>query len=117
MKFTSYLIGFLLSLVLTFVAPALVWLHEFWGHTFPTHLELYIACVVLALLQLAVQLVFFLHVREEDGPRWRFGSLVFSVVIVFIVGGGALWIMSDLSGRMMPSQNEMMQFMLDQGAF
>lgn len=117
MKITSYLTGLLLSIVFTFAGPALIWLHESSGHQFPTHFELYAACAVLAFLQLIVQLIFFLHIREENGPRWRFGWLVFSLVIVFIIGGGALWIMSDLGGRMMMDQGGMMQYMEDQGAF
>ncbi|HWB33984.1 MAG TPA: cytochrome o ubiquinol oxidase subunit IV [Candidatus Paceibacterota bacterium] len=110
----SYIIGYILSVILTLLAPALLWLHIYNHHRFPTHPELYAAAVVLAVLQLVVQLVFFLHIGRESGPRWRLMALFFAIVIVFIVAGGALWIMQDLNGRMMPDQAQMLQYMSEQ---
>jgi cytochrome o ubiquinol oxidase operon protein cyoD len=56
----------------------------------------------LALIQAAIQLKFFLHVGEETEPRWQFVAFWFTVLVVFILVGGSLWIMYNLNHRVMP---------------
>lgn len=96
MTMRPYIIGFALSSILTLTVPALLWLHASTHHTFPTHQELYIAFTVLALLQLFVQLTFFLHVGRESKPRWNMTALAFALIVVTILVGGTLWIMHNL---------------------
>ena len=70
------------------------------------------ALAVLAITQLLVQLVFFLHIDKERKPRWNLAVLLFAALIVFIIVGGSLWIMYHLNYNMSPQQ--MNQYMLQQ---
>ncbi len=87
----TYTFGFALSVVFTLAAFWLV------GNT-PI-------LIVLAIMQLLVQLVLFLHVGQER-KLWNVAALVFAVLIVTILVGGTLWIMYNLShGQMSYDQN------------
>jgi cytochrome o ubiquinol oxidase operon protein cyoD len=96
-KLTAYILGFILSIGLTVAPLVMLWMHEVGGHTFPSHEALYIAFVMFAVLQMGVQLSFFLHLEDEDRPRWNFMALCFALLVVAIVVGGTLWIMDNLA--------------------
>ena len=93
----SYILGFVLSLILTLVPAMLVVWHEQSNHLTPSHEFLYAAFCTLAVLQLGVQLYFFLHVGRERGPKWNTSILCFAAVVVAILMGGTLWIMHSLA--------------------
>lgn len=95
--YAQYAIGFLLSLCLTASAYALVERHAFTHHTVPTHSVAIGLLLLLAVIQLAVQLVFFLHIDRESRPRWRTVSFLFAALVVCIVVIGSLWIMGHLN--------------------
>lgn len=100
-KVFSYVIGFLLSLTLTLSAYALVnsQLITGWGLMF--------SLVGMALLQVLVQLLFFLHLRHEAEPRWKLLVFDFMLVVVAILVFGTLWIMENLSYHSMtPEQTD-----------
>lgn len=87
----SYTAGFLLSLVLTLAAYLLV-VHDVyrgWGLVF--------ALAALAVIQLSVQLIFFLHLGRESRPRWNLTVMLFALMVVGIVVFGSLWIMHNLN--------------------
>jgi cytochrome o ubiquinol oxidase operon protein cyoD len=92
-SFFSYGVGFLFSVLLTFGA---FWIAPQLGTLAPA------AIVVLAIFQLFVQLVFFLHMGRERGPKWNLGLFMFTLVIIGILIGGTLWIMSNLAHLHMP---------------
>lgn len=92
----SYITGFALSIAMTLMAFGAVWLHDYSGHTFPTHPQLMIVFVLLAVLQLVVQLIYFLHIGSEKKTHWRAVVLVFALFIIVVVVGGTLWIMNNL---------------------
>jgi cytochrome o ubiquinol oxidase subunit IV len=104
----TYIAGFALSLGLTLAAYLLVWRHVNSHHAIFTDSFLNVAVAVLALLQLVVQLVFFLHLGRESKPRWNLAVLSFAAMVVIILVGGSLWIMSNLNyhhgHEMTPSQ-------------
>lgn len=102
--FTSYLTGFSLSVFLTLAAPFLLLLHGYTGHQFPAHGGLYVGLTVLALLQLGVQLYFFLHIGHEPRPRWNLIVLVYALLIVAIIVGGTLWIMNNLQHEQLTAE-------------
>src|SRR5579884_1225960 len=86
----TYTAGFILSIILTLAAYLLVirgWLSG-WGLIF--------ALAGLAIVQLLVQLIFFLHLGRESKPRWNLQVLVFAAGVVFILVFGSLWIMRNL---------------------
>lgn len=91
----GYLIGFVTSLVLTFGAYILV------SGRILTGIELIVVLGGLALVQMLVQLVFFLHLADETRPRFRLVSFGFMATILVIVVGGSLWIMYHLNYNMM----------------
>jgi cytochrome o ubiquinol oxidase operon protein cyoD len=96
----SYVIGFIASLALTMAAYLAV--TRQWAGA---DVLLWII-VALAVLQLLVQLVFFLHLPREGRPAWKRASLFFAVIIVAIVVFGSVWIMNNLHYNMMPSEVE-----------
>jgi cytochrome o ubiquinol oxidase operon protein cyoD len=92
----TYIIGFGLSLFLTFLAFGAEEQHVLSDHQYPTHEFLFPFLIGLALLQLLVQLICFLHVGRETKPRWNLLALVFAFIVVGILVGGTLWIMHNL---------------------
>ena len=99
-KLTSYIVGFALSLAFTLLAVGGILVHEQTQHQFPTHPELRLLFVVLAVAQLAVQLGFFLHVGRGQNKHWNAVVLGFALFIITIVVGGTLWIMNNLQQKM-----------------
>ena len=62
---------------------------------------------VLAIAQMGVHLVFFLHMTSGRDNINRALALAFGVLIVFVVVAGSLWIMADLNSSMMPAMEHM----------
>ncbi len=61
---------------------------------------------VLAIAQMGVHLVFFLHITTGPDNTNNALALAFGVLVVFLVVAGSLWIMGDLNG-MMPAAGSM----------
>lgn len=95
----SYSIGFILSLLLTVVPFVAVMRHAIHGSALVAIL------FIFAILQLMVQLLFFMHLTEEKRPRLQATALAFMVMVVIIVAGGSLWIMYNLNYHQ-PSSKE-----------
>jgi cytochrome o ubiquinol oxidase operon protein cyoD len=93
----TYISGYLLSLTLTLIAFALVRRHINSHHLSPSDTFMLAALAGLALIQLFVQLTFFLHLDRESKPWWNNTALAFAVVVVFILVGGSIWIMTNLN--------------------
>lgn len=93
--FKSYLIGLVISLLLTGVAFYLAIEHFFTGQF------LVYTLVGMALLQAIAQLLFFLHLGKEESPRWETIVFLFMVMVLLIIAIGSLWIMHDLNHRVM----------------
>lgn len=91
----SYIIGFLLSIILTLAAYFIVVEHIF------ENLVLDITISLIALAQVVCQLLFFLHLGNEPKPRWNLLAFYFMVLVVVIIVGGTLWIMHNLDYRTM----------------
>lgn len=101
---TTYTIGFILSLVLTLVAYIAVEIHRTSGHASLSH-ELVIPLILsLAVLQLFVQLIFFLHVGFSKKDPWNLVFLISTVSIILVVILASLWIMYHLNYNMMPQE-------------
>jgi cytochrome o ubiquinol oxidase subunit IV len=100
----SYVIGFVLSIALTLVAYFFVNAHVTTGHHDFSHHFLIGLIMLLASIQLIVQLVFFLHLDREPRPYWNLQVMLFAAGVIAIVVIGSIWIMSNLNYRMMPSE-------------
>jgi cytochrome o ubiquinol oxidase subunit IV len=94
-SFTKYLTGFLLSLILTLV-PYLMVVEG----AFSTKI-LVLAVMGLAMLQLFVQIVFFLHLSAKSNPKWNLIVFVFTIFTVVALAAGSIWIMLNLNENMM----------------
>ncbi|MDB5835317.1 MAG: cytochrome o ubiquinol oxidase subunit [Caballeronia sp.] len=91
----SYVIGFVLSVVLTAAAFGLV-MQQVFGP-----IESIIAIAVLAFIQILVHLVFFLHMNTSSSQRWNLLSLASAVLVAVILIGGTLWVLHNVGAHMM----------------
>ena len=111
----AYITGFISSVVLTLTAFTFVYIHTSSDHETFSHHFLIPLVIVLAVIQFAVQLRFFLHVSRESSQRWNLAALVLALIVVLIVVVGSLWIMSNLNYRMMRSPELINQYLNSQG--
>jgi len=107
----SYCVGFVLSLALTITAYAMVTgkVLEGW--------PLIYSLTGLALVQMLVQLLFFLHLRHEDEPRWKLLVFDLMLLIVAILVFGSIWIMNNLNyhGHSLPKEGTDQYIIQDEG--
>ncbi|MFL6734866.1 MAG: cytochrome o ubiquinol oxidase subunit IV [Sphingomicrobium sp.] len=92
----SYLVGFLLSVVLTAI--------PFWavmsGALSPAATAVVI--IAAAIAQILVHTVCFLHVTTKAEGGWTLIAYVFTAVLLLILIAGSLWIMYHINTNMMP---------------
>jgi cytochrome o ubiquinol oxidase operon protein cyoD len=93
--FLVYTIGLLLALVLTITSFWVANTSVLWTPGVPAGLA------VLAIAQMGVHLVFFLHITTGPDNTNNIMALAFGVLIVFLVLAGSLVIMANLNGNMM----------------
>lgn len=106
-SYIAYVVGFILSIVLTLAAYFAALNHWFSGRGLPLFVT------GLAVVQLLVQLLFFLHLGEERGPRWNLMTFLFAGLVVFIVVIGSLWIMYNLDYNMTHTPEELDRIMIE----
>lgn len=94
----SYVTGFVLSLVLTLIPYYLVVNQSVSGSS------LLATILGFAMLQLVVQVTFFLHLGRGPKPNWNLFFLVATVVTIMVVVGGSIMIMNNLYRNMKPSE-------------
>jgi len=102
--YKSYVIGFILSIITTLLAYFFV-VNELWS----TMVLVYVV-LGIAVVQLIVQVVFFLHIGR--GSRWKLVTFIFTLLVVLIVVVGSIWIMDNLNYNMMDmTPQEQRQYM------
>ncbi|WDL96284.1 cytochrome o ubiquinol oxidase subunit IV [Alicyclobacillus sp. ALC3] len=83
-----HVIGFALSIILTLLA---LWMVQ-------THIArasgLLALILVVAALQIGIQLFFFMHVTESPGPKYHVIALSLGIIFTFAVVAGSVWIMT-----------------------
>ncbi|WP_135553550.1 cytochrome o ubiquinol oxidase subunit IV [Paenibacillus cymbidii] len=84
----AYVTGFAISIVLTII-PLLIVMNDWMEGTSAT-----VVLLVAAVLQFVVQLVYFMHLREEKKPRYNLMALLLGLVIVLTIVAGSIWIMT-----------------------
>ena len=94
----GYLIGLGLATLLTIVAFFISRTTLVWGPSIP------VALCVLAIAQMGVHLVFFLHITTGPDNANNVMALAFGVLIVLLLIGGSLWIMEHLNQNMVPME-------------
>jgi cytochrome o ubiquinol oxidase subunit IV len=101
----AYVIGLALALILTGVSFWVASTSVLWGP------GVAVGLIVLAIAQMGVHLVFFLHVTSGPDNTNNVLALAFGVLIVFLVMIGTIWIMAHLAANMGPS-SEMMNLQM-----
>jgi cytochrome o ubiquinol oxidase subunit IV len=97
----AYVIGLALALLLTGISFWVASTGVLWGPGVATGL------VVLAIAQMGVHLVFFLHITSGPDNTNNVLALAFGVLIVFLVMIGTIWIMSHMNANMGPTPEMM----------
>jgi cytochrome o ubiquinol oxidase subunit IV len=97
----SYIVGLGFALLLTAVSFWVASTSSIWGP------GVAVGLVVLAIAQMGVHLVFFLHITTGPDNTNNVLALAFGVLIVFLVMIGTIWIMSHLVANMGPSMEIM----------
>jgi cytochrome o ubiquinol oxidase operon protein cyoD len=92
----GYVVGLGLAILLTVTSFFIAGTDLVWQPSIP------VALVVLAIAQMGVHLVFFLHITTGRDNTNNVMALAFGVLIVVLVIGGSLWIMANLNHNMMP---------------
>ncbi len=99
LRVSEYVLGFVLSLITTLTSYFLVVNHRYATTTIE------VTIVILALIQFVIQLIYFLHLRHENGPRWKLGVFIYMLFIVILIVFGSIWIINNLNSRMsIPNQ-------------
>ena len=94
-KLSTYIIGFVLSLILTVIPFYLVMTSEVRGEA------IVVTIVFFAVLQAIVHLVCFLQMRFTTAQFWDWQVFIYTLILLFILVGASLWIMYHLNLHMM----------------
>ncbi|WP_174298289.1 cytochrome o ubiquinol oxidase subunit IV [Sphingomonas bacterium] len=101
----GYLTGFALSVLLTAIPFGLVMTGVITDARVTGLLVM-----ALAVVQIVVHMVYFLHMDAKSEGGWTMMALIFTVVLVVIALSGSLWVMYHLNTNMMPmSAHDMSQ--------
>jgi cytochrome o ubiquinol oxidase subunit IV len=65
------------------------------------------ALIVLAIAQMGVHIVFFLHITTGPDSMNNVMALTFGVFVVFVLIVGSVWIMTHLNHNMIPMERLM----------
>lgn len=95
--FKSYMIGFVLSVILTAIPFWLVM-----GGVLENKTLLVIAIMGLGVIQIFVHMIYFLHMDTRSEGGWTFMALIFTITLVVIMLAGSVWVMYHLNHNMMP---------------
>ena len=92
----GYLLGLILAAGLTVASFSFAGGSFIWGPAIP------VALFVLAVAQIGVHLVFFLHITTGPDNTNNVIALAFGVAVVVLLIGGSIWIMAHLDHNMRP---------------
>lgn len=94
----GYLTGFVLAVILTVIPFWLVM-----DHVIESSSTAGIVILALAVVQIVVHVIYFLHMNATSENGWNFLALIFTLVLVVITLSGSIWVMYHLNHNMMPS--------------
>ena len=93
----GYITGFVLSVILTAIPFWLVM-----GNVIEDKVVTGVVILALAVVQIVVHMIYFLHMNAHSEGGWTMMALIFTVVLVVIALAGSLWVMYHLNTNMMP---------------
>ncbi|MBM3107549.1 cytochrome o ubiquinol oxidase subunit IV [Pseudomonas sp. P66] len=91
----SYVIGFILSVILTAIPFGLVMFPSM-----PKDITIMVV-VALAVIQVVVHLVYFLHMDRSPEQRSNVSTFLFTAMVIALLVGLSLWIMFSIHTSMM----------------
>ena len=103
-SFKDYVTGFVLSVILTAIPFWLVM-----GNVIEDKLVTGVVILGLAVVQIVVHMIYFLHMNTKSEGGWTFLALIFTITLVVITLFGSIWVMHHLNANMMPVSAEEMR--------
>ncbi len=95
-SFSSYMIGFVLSVILTAIPFALVMTGALAKDT------TIVIILAMAVVQILVHMVYFLHMNMKVEGGWSMLALIFTIVFVVVTLAGSIWVLYHVNANMMP---------------
>lgn len=95
----GYMIGFVLSVVLTAIPFWLVMANVIEGSGLTA-----LVILAFAAVQIFVHMIYFLHMSPKAEGGWNLLALIFALIFVFITLAGSIWVMYNLNINMMPGE-------------
>jgi cytochrome o ubiquinol oxidase operon protein cyoD len=102
----DYFQGFVLSVILTSIPFWLVM-----AKVIPSPGITIVIILGLAIFQIIVHVIYFLHMSPKVEGGWSVLALIFTLVLVVIALAGSLWVMYHLNHNMMPVSPQQMRDM------
>jgi cytochrome o ubiquinol oxidase operon protein cyoD len=96
-SFSTYMLGFVLSVVLTAIPFWLVM-----SGALPSKQITALVIMAFAVVQIVVHMVYFLHLNSKLEGGWSMLALMFTVVVLVIMLAGSIWVMYHMNTNMMP---------------
>lgn len=93
----SYTTGFILSVILTAIPFILVM-----AGGFSSRMLTVMVVLGMAVIQIVVHMIYFLHMNSKSEKGWTMISLVFTIVVLVIMLSGSVWVMYHMNANMMP---------------
>lgn len=100
-RLATYVIGLALAILLTVASFWVAKTDMIYGPGIPE------ALATLAVAQMGIHLVFFLHLTTAPDNTNNILALAFGLLIVGLIVFGAVWIMANLNHNLMPMQQLM----------
>ncbi|EJN38207.1 cytochrome o ubiquinol oxidase subunit IV [Pseudomonas sp. NPDC089395] len=91
----SYMVGFVLSIILTAIPFGLVMFPSL-----PKNLTVLVV-VAMAVIQVVVHLVYFLHMDRSKEQRSNVSTFLFTAMVIALLVGLSLWIMFSIHFEML----------------
>jgi len=99
-SYKTYVTGFVLAVILTAIPFYLVM-----NGTIENKTITGLIIMALAVVQIVVHMIYFLHMSPRSDDGWTLMALVFTVIVVVITLSGSLWVMYHLNTNMMPAHS------------
>lgn len=97
-SFKDYLIGFISSIILTTCSFIIVIYKN--NLYFKTKKSIINILFLLAMIQIIIHMIYFLHMNKKSKKGWLILSLIFTIIIIFIIIIGSIWVMNHLNNNM-----------------
>jgi len=104
-RYHNYLVGFVSCIFLSIASYSI-------ANTSTGKINYYEIFVIgiLALSQLTIQGIYFLHLSFDKKDRYRLVIASLILLIIIILVSGSVWIMNNLNSHMMPTSSHMVQY-------